>query len=401
MVHQNRLKIAKIFPVPGRIERLGFILLISSLAYSCISAVWSVYIRGFVSSDSSVGFVSAFLMLLSFLSYFLMIPIIEKSTKTKVYYISSIFLLSGYLLYFFVKDFWLFLFIAALVTISVSFKTTAMGILIERNSSKKRLSENEGFCYTFVNIAYVIGPLLAGFIVARFGDKSVFLLAALFIIISTIFFRSVRLNNGSIKKKLDSNPFRNFLYFFKDIKRLKVYLLSAGLTFWWSLIFIYLPLLIIKTLREEWVGYFLFFVAIPLVVFQYHFGKLAGKVGYKKVFFLGFFIPAVISFLCFFITNIWFIMTALVIASVGLAMTESTTESYFFDICKGKEDQRFYAPYNTAIDTGSIIGEAIAALSILLFGFKSIFIVFGIGMLLLSLLSLRIKNVIELRIKRK
>ena len=106
-------------------------------------------------------------------------------------------------------------------------------------------------------------------------------------------------------------------------------------------------------------------------------------------------IPAVAAVISVIFFNIWILVIALTLASVGIAMVESTTESYFFDISKGKEDQRFYSPYNTAIDVGSIFGLLVPALFLFFFPIRYIFIVYAAGMLFLSIISLSVKNIYE------
>ena len=88
-------------------------------------------------------------------------------------------------------------------------------------------------------------------------------------------------------------------------------------------------------------------------------------------------------------------MGFLVLAGVGMAMVEPTTEAYFFDVLKGKEELRFYGPYNTAIDVNYFIAEIIAATILIFLPFKFLFILFGLFMLILFLLSFKIKNIIE------
>jgi hypothetical protein len=88
-----------------------------------------------------------------------------------------------------------------------------------------------------------------------------------------------------------------------------------------------------------------------------------------------------------------------VLASIGMAMVEPTTESYFFDITKEIDRDRFYGPYNTSLDVFTGIALFIVAGMLLVFPFKSIFIFFGVGMLFFAFLSLKIRNVIESRRK--
>jgi len=97
----------------------------------------------------------------------------------------------------------------------------------------------------------------------------------------------------------------------------------------------------------------------------------------------------------FFIPNIYFILGILVVAGLGIAMLESTTEAYFFDVISEKERDRFYGLYSTTIELNSFLGSALPAVILLFFPFKTIFLFFGGTMLILSLMSLKIKEVIE------
>jgi len=113
------------------------------------------------------------------------------------------------------------------------------------------------------------------------------------------------------------------------------------------------------------------------------------------LFKFGFLIAAIVSIICFFVSNPYVIMILLVIASIGLAMLEPTTEAYFFKISNKEEEQRFYAPYNTRIEIGGLLGKFIPSVIILLVPFKYIFIIFGIAMLFFFLISRKAKEAIS------
>ena len=377
------------------IKEMGIILLLSSLGFAFAGSIMSIYINSFVHSDSLVGFVFTGLVCLSILVHFFIIPYIEKGNKSRIYFVSSILVAIGYFLYYLIGNFYLFLAVAAIVTILITFKITTGGLLVEHYSNKRNLSKNEGVMYTFIDLAWIIGPLIAGLVLSQWGEKPVFLFASVFMLLSGIAILLFNINYSGKVKKSHDGVLKNFYEFFKDKNRLKSYLLGAGSNFWWSFVFVYIPLLIIKYFKDSSVGYFIFFAMLPLILLQYYFGKLTGKIGYKKIFFIGYLIPGILAILCFFIPNIWFILTAVCLASIGLAMTEATSESYFFDILKPGEDERFYAPYNTAVDAGNLTGELICAVLLIFLPFKSIFIVYGVGMISLSILSLSIKEIIE------
>src|SRR3989344_4995658 len=181
------------------------------------------------------------------------------------------------------------------------------------------------------------------------SESFVGLISSLLAVISFLSY----LKNNNIKKKSDVNLIKNFLEFFKDKNRVMAYFISGGLSLWWgSLIYLFMPLYIIRSnLDNLWVGYFLFAIVIPLILLEYKFSKLAVKTGFKKMFMLGFFIAFLASLICFFLSNIYLILLILALASIGLAMIEPNSESFFFESLATKEEElKYYSPYNTSIE---------------------------------------------------
>jgi len=174
--------------------------------------------------------------------------------------------------------------------------------------------------------------------------------------------------------------------------------LGGGVNLWWVLIYLFIPLMIIRShLSELWVGYFLFGIAVPLILFEYVFAKWAGKHGFKKMFKVGYLIVSVMAFSCFFVSNIYIILSLLILASIGMAMLESTTESYFLDILNKRDKCRFYGPYNTAINSGQLIGKIFGSVLLIFLPFKFLFLLFGGFMFLLFLTSFKVKDIIEVK----
>jgi len=379
------------------IARLAIISFVASIAFAFIDSIWAVYLDSFVNSASIVGFISAGLTVVSFISYFYFIPLIEKSSKSKIYFYSMIGFFIAYVLFAINKNFYFVIVLAFIATILHTLRLTSFGIIVSDKSSERNLSRNEGLMYTFANVAWVVGPLIAGWISEYYGINLVFSLSAIFIFIALFLFKISRVDDVNIKPKADESMIKNFISFFKDKERRIAYLLGGGVNFWWALIYIFIPIFIIRQgLGIRWVGYFLFAVAVPLVAFGYVFSKLAGTVGFRKIFKIGFLIPAILVFICFFVSNPYIILGLLVFASIGLAMLEATTEAYFFDILGNKKNRtKFYGPYNTTIDVNYFVGKLLSAVILLFLPFKFLFLFFAIMMFSFFLLCFKIKNVIE------
>jgi MFS family permease len=382
-------------PILDDIDKLGFVGFISNIGFAGVATIWAIYLESFFHNDSYVGFTITALTIISLLSYIFIIPLIEKNNKTKIYALSLLLYAGSYFLFGFLSSFHAVILLSIIMAFVISLRVTSYGIIVSDKSKKRNLAKDEGFIYTFMNLSWLIGPLIAGFISRQFGLRAVFIFAAIFISISFFLLLNFKINDGRITKKYEKNLLKICVEFFKDKNLALCYILSGGINFWWALIYVYIPLNIIDSgYQSEIVGYFLFVAMIPLILFTYPFGKLAGKIGFKKIFLTGYLILGLSAILCFFINNLFIILGVLVLASTGAAMVESTTESYFFDI-SGRRKDKFYGIYNTTIDINHAIATFIGAIILYLASFKFLYLFFGIIMVLISLLSLKIKNIIE------
>jgi len=378
------------------IAKLAIIDFIMALASALVTTIWAVYMFEFINSDSGVGFLSAILTFVGFCSYFFIVPIIEKKSKSKIFAWSLFSFGVMYALFALTSSLYSFLVLAFVMAVLGTLRGTSFGIMIRDKSAKRKLSRNEGLIYTFANVAFVFGPLIAGFISSRLGINHVFALSSVFIFTTFFLFRFSGIKDTNIRKRAHKDVFRNFFVFFKKRERVFSYILRGGVSLWWVLIYLFMPLFIIENnLGRMWVGYFLFAISVPLILFQYKFAKLAGKIGFKKLFKIGFLIPCILAFICFFTGNIFVTLGLLVLASIGLAMLEANTEAYFFDILKPKEELRFYGPYNTTMNMNNLLGKLAGASLLLVLPFKFIFLLFSFFMLMMFILSFRIKEIVE------
>ncbi|PIN94376.1 hypothetical protein COU53_03760 [Candidatus Pacearchaeota archaeon CG10_big_fil_rev_8_21_14_0_10_30_48] len=384
--HQGEIYLTKI----TKISIIGLLVAISS---AFIGTIWAVYLDSFFHNISEVGFFSAILTLLSIAAYFFSIPLVERTKKSVIFSYSLLVIAATYFLFSLNSNLIIFIILSIVLTIVTTFRITSFGLIIKDASGKSKLSENEGLMYTFLNVAWIIGPLITGYILAKSGVSPIFVLAGVFMILGFILTKISDLKNYHIQKKVDKDLLKNFFSFFKNKDRFILYMVGGGISFWWDLIYLFMPLYILRNnLSGMWIGYFLFAVPIPLILFEYKFSKIAGKKGFKKFFKIGYLIPAIIGLICFFITDIFWMMGLLVLASIGMAMLEPTVETYFFNISTKKEEQRYYGPYNTKVEIFGFLGKALPSALLLFLPFKYIFLLFSGAMFLLFLVSFKLKE---------
>ncbi len=385
------------------IAKMSIVAFLASMSAAIAVSVWAIYIDSFVDSASTVGLISAFLTFVAFVSFFVLVPIIEKFNKAKLFAVSLIFISLSYLAFAFVENLYVFLAVGILAMTALSLRIITLGILVKDISPKNSLSRNEGLKFTFINIAFLLGPLIAAYILASEGIGSVFIMASIFAFLGLLFFVRAHINDSVKSRKIDKAVLKNFFSYFKKKERVLVYVLSGGVSLWWGMIYLFVPLYIVRTgLAESWVGYFLFAVAVPLILLEYYFAKSAGLRGFKRIFRAGFLIAAGFAIGAFFAGNVYLALTLLIFGSIGLAMLEPTFEAYFFDVLKNnREEYKYYGPYNTTFDVFDILGKVLGSLLLIFLPFKFIFLLFGGLMFLMFLLSFFVKDVIEAKLGKK
>ncbi|MFH1585639.1 MAG: MFS transporter [archaeon] len=387
----------------SQIDKFGIVILLTSLGLACSGTIWSVFLESIVHNPSYVGFIFTFFSVVALLSYFFIIQIIERYSKSKLYLLALLGFTLSYLVISFFQNLFIVLIVGLVIHALTSLRISISGIITRDKSGDNVVSKNEGKIYTQLNLAWMIGPLIAGYIAAKYNYGTVFFIAAFFIFISMLLFNFVfNIKDNRRAKRIDKNSLKVFLEYFKDRGRVLCYFLSGGISLWLAFVYIYIPMFIIDSgYGADIVGYFIFAVAVPTVLLDYFFGRLACKVGFKKIFFIGYFIIGVMAIFAFFASNLFLILFLVVLASIGLSMLEPSTEAYFFDMISKTQRDKFYIPYNTTIEVNYLISTFIAAVFLLYFPFKGLFILFGGLMLVMAIISLNIKNIIESRHKAK
>src|SRR3989344_974115 len=381
------------------INKLSILNLISNIGMAAVGTIWAIYLESILKKPSYVGSLITFFTIISLTAFIFLIPLIERQSKSRLYMISLALYLVSYILFGVLSHVYAVVILGAFMAIIVSLRMDTFGIMVSDKSKDGKISANEGLIYTFLNLSWMIGPLVAGYTTSLFGVRSVFIVAAIFIFLTLILFKSFDIRDNRKRKRTNQNVIKIFIDFFRNKHRVVNYILSGGINFWWVLVYVYLPLMILEAEADgRIIGYALFAIVVPLVLLEYPFGLLAEKIGFKKIFFTGYLILAVIGTSAFFVNNIFIIILLLTTASIGAAMIESTTEAYFFSIVPKKNQRdKYYGPYNTTVEIHHAIASFIGGLILLIFPFKFLFLFFGAIMLLMVILSLKVKEMIDIK----
>lgn len=380
----------------SEINQVGIVGFFTTFALAAITTIWAVYLDSYIHNASYVGFLTAIWAIIGTITFIYGVPLIERQNKVKTYTSILGLLILSYLAFYFFPHLYVIIGLGILVTILGSLRISLYGIIVRGKSKDKSVSKNEGYIYALLNVAFILAPLVAGYLAAQLGFRSVFLFGAALIFLSIISLRCFHVKEIKTKNPIDKKPLKLFFTFFKDKNKRLAYILGGGIDFWWVLIYVFIPIFMYEHgLGDKILGYFLAAIGVPLVLSEYATGKIANKKGFKTLFMSGYTILGLAALTCFFIPNIYLILLILVLASFGAAMTEPTTEAYFFDIVKKTDRERFYPSYNTAINVSSFFARALSALVLLILPFKFVFILYAAVMFAVALLSSRVKPIVE------
>lgn len=369
--------------------------LIFAIGLAGVDTVWSLYMNSFELADSTIGFVSAFLVIVSLIASFYSTPILEKVNEYKMIILSLVILIISYLLISIFNNLYVFIGLSIIIVIANIFRLESFDIFFRDEAKDTELNEDEGLLYALLNVGWLIGPLVAGFILVTYGISSVFTLSAVFLAMGLFILLVLDMKSKKKKREKIDGDIRNNLMAYVKKKNLRIpYIISAGVEIWWSLVYIYTPLFIINAgLGEHVVGIFLALVVLPLALFEFEIGKLSEKYGFRQFFTLGFLLIGLLSIGAYYIDNIYVVLALLVIASIPMSLIEPLQDSYFFrQLRKSSDEEKFYPIYSTATDIGSFIGKFSIAGFLLYFTQESTYLVIAFFMMIVGLISLKVKE---------
>ena len=258
-----------------------------------------------------------------------------------------------------------------------------LDIFLEELSINKRTGEIRGIYLTCVSLGVALGPfLLAILSTMESGLKPVYITATLLLIPPILFaffsFKSQAPKAHGLYHHSLRLPFGAW-WRAKNIRRIT--LARLVLESFFGLMIIYTPIYLHSKLGFEWseLGLIFTVMLLPFVLLEWPAGELADRLwGEKEIMSVGFIITCVsLVFMPFIGKVFWAWMSILFISRVGASLVEIMTESYFFKHV-GAEDTGLLSIFRLTRSAGSILGIAIAVLTINLFSFDKIFFALAI-----------------------
>lgn len=213
-------------------KELIVVRLFLSLGLACIDTVWSLYMDGFGLSESTIGFISASLVLVTLSFAFLSTPILEYFKQTKLLVTSLLISIVAYVTLGLLNSFIIFIFMAIILALMDVLRVTCFNIIFRDNTKTSKLNAEEGFLFAILNIGWLVAPLVAGFFLVAYGVSTVFYVSAIFFGIALTSFLLFHIKN--IKKKHDKfeNKYVENIKRFAKNKNVRLpYFMMIGLAF--------------------------------------------------------------------------------------------------------------------------------------------------------------------------
>lgn len=258
-------------------------------------------------------------------------------------------------------------------------------IFIEHFSDPNKTGKTRGFYLTIINIAWMLSPLFAAFMITKEGGyKAIYTLAFIMVSIMTIgLVFSVKTFKDKTYKKTP------FLETFKYLKTNKHIFAIVGINFLLQFFFawmvVYTPIYLYDHLGFSWdkIGIIFTIMLAPFVFLGLPIGLLIDKYHVNKriLLFIGFIFIIISTSSMTFIGSSNIIIWALVLFAtrIGASIIETTGEIYFFSHI-GPEDADLLSIYRDMNPIAYIIAPIIATSIFFILPFNYLFIMLGIIM---------------------
>ncbi|MCI0619745.1 MFS transporter [Candidatus Wolfebacteria bacterium] len=268
-------------------------------------------------------------------------------------------------------------------------------LLLESFTDNSHTGGIRGLYFSIANIAWVVAPTLAGFILTITGYSTLYLATALLLapiaFIVTFAFREYQ------DPHYDSTPILgtlNTIWVRKDIYR--VAMVSFLLRSFYAVMVIYTPIYLHQHIGLSWgvIGGIFTVMLVPFVLLEYPLGRIAdGKLGEKELMAAGFIIIAVTTGALSFITSTSFVLWAIFLFAtrIGAATIEIMSETYLFKKIN-EEDSHILRFFRMTNPLAYVVAPLIVSGVLAFLDIRYLFLLLGTVMLLGLWYSLKLKD---------
>jgi len=268
-------------------------------------------------------------------------------------------------------------------------------VFLESLSKDESTGGTRGFFLSIANVAWVISPLLAAFVLGEDNYSRLYIVSALVAVpVLFMFIYKFRDFKDPVYHQVPFLKTLKTMLARKNIKR--VVITNVLLRFFYSWMVIYTPIYLREHVGFEWseIGIIFTIMLVPFILLEAPLGKIADEyLGEKELLTLGFFIMAVSTAYLSFINGggilVWAL--ALFMTRVGASMVEIMSETYFFKKIDGT-DSNILSVFRMTAPVSYIVGPLVATVILSFIGIQYLFLVLGVIMLIGLHYSLALKD---------
>ncbi|MBL0690117.1 MAG: hypothetical protein JJV93_03215 [Alphaproteobacteria bacterium] len=387
--------------------RLGWVLpFISMLFFIGVSTFWlgfPLMVLEVLKSDGLIGLFYALLSLVSIIVSLFITYLLHKwkSLNIQIYSLIGMSILIVIISLVPVGPIILWLEILRNILSTITYFLFSL-LMIEIAKNESDMLKIEGHSFLLSNIAWVIGPLIAGGIIAISNQFILFQVSAFLTLLSSILLlsfhhpilkRLITVNKGNKEdtgKKIHSFK-DNLIDYFRDKELAKLFLLTLPV----QLIFITFGVYL--TLMLNSLGYTLAMIGIigglrilPCVFIEGWILKLTKRWHFKSLLWLAVILMGTFTIVLgfgFIANSAIIIMSSLLIATIGIAIYEPLREVYFFKNCLPEDRERFNTIHRLGPQLVGVFGVILAG-GILMIDKSMVSLYFIFGLLILSSLTI-------------
>jgi MFS family permease len=240
-----------------------------------------------------------------------------------------------------------------------------MDLFLEAFSDNANTGKIRTIFLTFLNIGWIMAPMLSSYLVNVGGYGLTYLIAAIVLIpfLMILIKNKERINKKVEFDKLDLHG--TFIGMWKNVNIRGIFAISFLYKVYGSALVIYIPIYLHHTIGLDWavLGIIFSVMLTPFLLIELPAGVLADKLwGEKEMLTFGFFVIISSLLLFFFTTSTSVLVWALLLflSRVGSAFLESMSETYFFKIVD-IENLNTINMFRTTSPLGYLVGSIIGA----------------------------------------
>lgn len=376
-------------------QELIFVRLLVTMGAATIVATSSLYFSSLGMSDSAIGLATGFVMLVN-LGFALFLPIIlEKIDLTKILVYSTVSFALALVVFGSLNSALLVFLVYTISRILLSLFASAYSVLFHDDSnSKSDYRKNKALASSITNFAWMIVPFFATLIVSQYSFSVLYYCGALISLLAAVMLLIQKVPEvHKNRKSIDFNLLENIRYYFSRATLRRIYFIYAGVSLWWTFIFVFLILFMKEAgYSNTAIGVFLTLTQLPLFLLEFKSYVLVEKFKYRVPYVLCYFIMALsmLAMLVFGINNATLVLVT--ITSLCLVFLEPSAEMYLYEHLDIQDEEKVQPIYETSEIVGSAFIRLLLGLFLLTFASTYAFGIMAVLLLWLSFYSRKIED---------